>query len=84
MLYQEKDVTLFCGDCIEISKKEIKPKTYQLNGKGSILIEDLIRLDYDTKGLIFLTNDGDFTYKLTHPSHNIKKTYVAVVKGEFT
>lgn len=42
------------------------------------------RLDYDTKGLIFLTNDGDFTYKLTHPSHNIKKTYVAVVKGDFT
>lgn len=31
-------------------KKEIKPKTYQLNGKGSVLIEDLIRLDYDTKG----------------------------------
>ena len=31
-------------------KKEIKPKTYQLNGKGSILIEDLIRIDYDTKG----------------------------------
>lgn len=31
-------------------KKEIKPKTYQLTGKGSILIEDLIRLDYDTEG----------------------------------
>ena len=31
-------------------KKEIKPKTYQLNGKGSVLIEDLIRLDYDTNG----------------------------------
>ena len=31
-------------------KKEIKPKTYQLDGKGSILIEDLIRLNYDTKG----------------------------------
>lgn len=31
-------------------KKEIKPKTYQLNGKGSVLIEDLIRFDYDTKG----------------------------------
>lgn len=30
-------------------KKEIKPKTYQLNGKGSISIEDLIRIDYDTK-----------------------------------
>ena len=31
-------------------KKEIKPKTYQLTGKGSVLIEDLIRLDYDTEG----------------------------------
>lgn len=31
-------------------KKEIKPKTYQLSGKGSIMIEDLIRLDYDTLG----------------------------------
>ena len=31
-------------------KKEIKPKTYQLTGKGSLLIEDLIRFDYDTKG----------------------------------
>lgn len=31
-------------------KKEIKPKTYQLNGKGSVLIEDLIRLNYDTNG----------------------------------
>ena len=41
------------------------------------------RLDYNTKGLIFLTNDGDFTYKLTHPKHNIKKTYHAVVKGGF-
>ncbi len=42
------------------------------------------RLDYDTKGLIFLTNDGDFTYRLTHPRHNINKTYHAVVKGDFT
>lgn len=42
------------------------------------------RLDYDTKGLIFLTNDGEFTYKLTHPKHNIVKTYHAVVKGGFT
>ncbi len=41
------------------------------------------RLDYDTKGLIFLTNDGDFAYHLTHPKNNVIKTYHAVVKGGF-
>lgn len=39
------------------------------------------RLDYDTSGLLIMTNDGDFTYKITHPSHNIEKTYRALVKG---
>ncbi|NSW90435.1 MAG: rRNA pseudouridine synthase [Firmicutes bacterium] len=39
------------------------------------------RLDYDTSGLLLLTNDGEFAYKLTHPKHEIKKVYVAEVKG---
>ena len=39
------------------------------------------RLDYDTEGLLLLTNDGDFTYKVTHPKHNIEKTYIAILKG---
>ncbi len=39
------------------------------------------RLDYDTEGLLLLTNDGDFTYKVTHPKHKIDKTYIAVLKG---
>lgn len=39
------------------------------------------RLDYDTSGLILLTNDGDFTYRLTHPGHEIDKIYVAEIKG---
>ncbi|GAE89057.1 ribosomal large subunit pseudouridine synthase B [Acetivibrio straminisolvens JCM 21531] len=38
------------------------------------------RLDYDTSGLLLLSNDGDFTYKLTHPKHEIKKVYEAVLK----
>ncbi len=39
------------------------------------------RLDYDTSGLLILTNDGELTYKLTHPKHSIKKTYIAKVFG---
>ncbi len=42
------------------------------------------RLDYDTEGLIFLTNDGDFTYAVTHPKHNINKTYEAIIRGRLT
>lgn len=40
------------------------------------------RLDYDTEGLLILTNDGELTYKITHPSHNIDKTYRALVVGK--
>jgi 23S rRNA pseudouridine2605 synthase len=39
------------------------------------------RLDYDTSGLLLLTTDGDFAYRLTHPSHEVKKTYIARVNG---
>ena len=42
------------------------------------------RLDYETSGLLLLTNDGDLTYKLTHPKHKVDKTYVARVKGKLT
>ena len=42
------------------------------------------RLDYDTEGLLLMTNDGDFTYKITHPKHNVEKTYIAVLKGGIT
>jgi 23S rRNA pseudouridine2605 synthase len=39
------------------------------------------RLDYDTSGLILLTNDGDFANLLMHPSGEIEKAYVAKIKG---
>ena len=39
------------------------------------------RLDYYTSGLLLMTNDGDWAHKLTHPKHEVKKTYVAVIKG---
>lgn len=60
--------------------------------KGRRIVTDLIkgvkerifpvgRLDKDTTGLLLLTNDGELTYKLTHPSNEIVKKYVAKVYG---
>ncbi len=61
--------------------------------KGRKTVVDLIkckeriypigRLDYDTTGIILLTNDGELSNHLTHPSHNIEKEYLAKVKGFF-
>lgn len=42
------------------------------------------RLDMYTSGALILTNDGDFVYKLTHPKHEITKTYNATVHGIVT
>lgn len=39
------------------------------------------RLDYDTSGLLLLTNDGEFTLALTHPRYGVPKTYEATVQG---
>ena len=38
------------------------------------------RLDWDTTGLLILTNDGDFTDKMIHPRNEIDKVYLARVK----
>lgn len=50
--------------------KDIKTRLYPVG-----------RLDYDTSGLIILTNDGELTYRLTHPKHGINKVYEAMVSG---
>ena len=39
------------------------------------------RLDIDTEGLLLLTNDGDVTHRLTHPSYGVEKEYLAHVEG---
>lgn len=39
------------------------------------------RLDADTTGTLLLTNDGQLSYRLTHPSYGVKKVYLATVKG---
>ena len=39
------------------------------------------RLDLDTEGLLLLSNDGDFVYRVTHPKFNMNKTYIVTMKG---
>ena len=42
------------------------------------------RLDYETEGLLLLTNDGDFNYRVTHPKFNTQKTYYVEINGGIT
>ncbi len=42
------------------------------------------RLDWDTTGALLLTNDGELSYQLTHPSFEFPKTYVVKAKGRIT
>lgn len=72
-----------------------KPKGYlctSSDNKGRKTVLDLVktdarifcigRLDYDTEGLLLLTNDGDFAEKLIHPSYDIEKEYHCTIEGE--
>lgn len=49
---------------------------------GKVRLFSVGRLDYDTEGLILLTNDGDFANGVTHPKFHIEKEYVATIVGE--
>ncbi len=48
---------------------------------GEPRVHPVGRLDMETEGLLLLTNDGDLTHRLTHPSHGVPKEYVAQVEG---
>ena len=48
---------------------------------GKPMLRPVGRLDADSDGLIFLTDDGDFLFKLTHPRYHVPKTYRAKVQG---
>lgn len=71
-----------------------KPKGYLCTAnddRGRKTIYDIVktkdrlfsigRLDYDTEGLIILTNDGDLAHKISHPSHEIEKEYIVKIEG---
>lgn len=75
-----------------------KPKGYVCtvrDDKGRKTVMDLLppnvkrvfpvgRLDYDSEGLLIMTNDGELTYRLTHPKNEIPKTYLVKLEGTIT
>jgi 23S rRNA pseudouridine2605 synthase/16S rRNA pseudouridine516 synthase len=58
-----------------------RKKVTDLLKEGTGRVYPVGRLDYDSEGLLLLTNDGDLTCALTHPKHRVPKTYLARVKG---
>ena len=58
-----------------------RPTIYQLLPKEWGHLHSVGRLDFNSEGLIFLTNDGEFSLRLTHPRYGVHKKYLATVEG---
>ena len=69
--------------CVTTVKDEFDRKTVMdfIETKITERVYPVGRLDYDTAGVLLLTNDGDFANKMKHPRAHIPKTYLARVKG---
>ena len=61
-----------------------RPTIYELIPREWSTVQTVGRLDFNSEGLIFLTNDGQFALRLTHPRYGIRKKYLATVEGEVT
>jgi 23S rRNA pseudouridine2605 synthase len=58
-----------------------RPTVYELLPKEWAHLHSVGRLDFNSEGLLFLTNDGQFSLHLTHPRYGVHKKYVATVEG---
>jgi 23S rRNA pseudouridine2605 synthase len=58
-----------------------RPTIYELLPREWGHLHSVGRLDYNSEGLIFLTNDGEFSLHLTHPRYGVRKKYLATVEG---
>jgi 23S rRNA pseudouridine2605 synthase len=58
-----------------------RPTIYSLLPKEWGHLHSVGRLDFKSEGLIFLTNDGEFSLRLTHPRYGVHKKYVATIEG---
>ncbi|HTF99282.1 MAG TPA: pseudouridine synthase [Nitrospirota bacterium] len=69
------------GYVTTLSDPEGRPTVLELLKGLKIRVYPVGRLDYNTEGLLLLTNDGDFAHRITHPRHELPKTYRVKVKG---
>ena len=58
-----------------------RPTIYELLPNEWGHLHSVGRLDYNSEGLLFLTNDGEFSLRLTHPRYGVRKKYLATVEG---
>jgi 23S rRNA pseudouridine2605 synthase len=58
-----------------------RPTVYELLPPDWTNVQSVGRLDYDTEGLLLLTNDGELSLRLTHPRYGVKKLYEVTVEG---
>jgi len=58
-----------------------RPTIYELLPKEWGHLHSVGRLDFNSEGLLFLTNDGEFSLRLTHPRFGVRKKYVATIEG---
>ncbi len=61
-----------------------RPIILDLMGKYKSLVKPVGRLDLDSSGLLILTNDGEFAFRLSHPRYEIEKTYLVKCEGLLT
>jgi pseudouridine synthase len=69
------------GYITTLSDEKGRKKVTDLLKENTGRVYPVGRLDYDSEGLLLLTNDGDLTYALTHPKHQFPKTYLVRVSG---
>ena len=81
---EERNYVLFHkpAECITtLDDPEHRTTVIDLLPKGMPRLFPVGRLDWDTEGLLLLTNDGDLAYRLTHPGSNVPRVYHAKVRG---
>ncbi len=70
------------GYITSLSDPHGRPTVMDLLRKEKTRVFPVGRLDWDSSGVLLLTNDGELAQKLTHPSYQVSKTYEVKVKGE--
>ena len=84
---EERNYILFhkpAGCITSLDDPENRTTVIDLLPKSLPRVFPVGRLDWDTEGLLLLTNDGELAYKLTHPGSKVPRVYHAKVRGELT